>query len=585
MLGLAINEWIMIGVIIFVVYTQLATRLTNDAVFLTAMLIILLTGVLDTDDVFRGLVSPATLFLIFMFIVVEAMQRTGALKWLMDRLLGRHDGLTSTLAKIMIPATLLSSFVSNPSVAQIMYQSVAEWGRKYKIVPSKLLLPVSYMISLGGTCTIIAYPVNLVLFSILESATGEHYGIFTPLVSGALCSLVGMASIILLQKRLPECKDPMEKIHTYEEYIVEILVPSNNNAVGKTVGELGFDNLPYGHLVSIYHYDHDVVSPVTPNNYILGGDRLVFSGNIQELIDLRDRMGFTSATHHVFNAESNKKRKLQKISLTNKSEYVGKRAIDLQIGDENNLTLVAMLREGERITTLPRETVIKAGDILLLEGDVMRIPTNDETIILHETPEFQGLTWRSIVSMLSLPLLVLLSATNVMSLVEVSFLFAIVLCGLHCCNRLQAWSSINWNFVVVLTGAFAIGLGIKESGLAHHVSMLIQMMCGTDPLRNIIIITVAAVALTQILFDATVVPILAPIAIASAASMGADPLPFMLAVLLGASCNFSTQISTAHMMMVYPVGGFRLRDLVKFGIPFCFIMAATIVLVLWALYL
>lgn len=584
-LGLAMNEWIMIGVIIFVIYTQLATRLTNDAVFLTAMLIITLTGVLDTEQVFMGLVSPATLFLIFMFVVVESMQQTGALKWIMGHLLGRHGRMSVTLSRMMIPATLLSAFISNPSVAQIMYHPVAEWGRRYKIAPSKLLLPVSYMISLGGTCTIIAYPVNLMLFSLLEHTTGQHYGIFTPLLCGTICSVVGIVTILLLQKRLPECKDPLEAIQTYDEYLVEVIVPTHNDAVGKTIGELGLDKLPFGHLVSIHHFDHEMVSPVHPDNFIIGGDRIVFSGEIHELIQLRDRMGFASATHHVFDRKEVKKHNLQKVSITQKSPYIGKCIADTTFEDDNNITLVALLREGEHVSSLPRETVLQAGDILLLEGERLKIASNDERLIIHDSPELQGINWRSIVSMISLPLLVILSATGVMSMVNVSFLFALILCALHCCSRTQAWNSINWNFVVILTGAFAIGLAIKNSGLANHISILIQGFCGTDPLQTLIVITVSAILLTQVLFDATVVPILAPIALVSASNMGIDPLPFMLAVLLGASCNFTTQISTAHMMMVYPVGGFKVRDLVKFGIPMCIVMAITIVLAIWGIYL
>lgn len=580
-----LNEWIMIGVIIFVIYTQLATKLTNDVIFLTAMLIILLTGVLKTEQVFMGLVSSATLFLIFMFVIVECMQKTGALRWIMRLLLGKHRSMTVSLSKMMLVGTTLSALVSNPSVAQIMYHSVAEWGRKYNIAPSKLLLPVAYLISIGGTCTIIAYPVNLVLFSILENATGKHYGILTPLHCGVICSAVCAIAILLFQRWLPDCKDPMEAMRTHDEYLLEAIVPSKNAAIGQTVGEMGFTNLSFGKLIGIHHYDGESVSDVKSDEFIMGGDRLVFKGDISELIQLRDKLGFASATHHVYEYNKDKHATLQKVSLTLKSPYLGKRICDTTFEEDNNVALVALLREGEKIDTLPRETELKAGDMLIFEGDKLKIAAGNEQFILHDAPEFQGLTWRSIVSLLSLPILILLSTTGIMPLVDASFLFAIVLCAIHCCSRSQAWASINWNFVVLLTGAFAIGLAIKDCGLANHISILIQSMCGTDPIQTLIVITIAAVALTQVLFDATVVPILAPIAIVSASNMGLNPLPFILAVLLGSACNFTTQISTAHMMMVFPVGGFRVRDTLKFGLPLCLIMSATIILVLWALYL
>ena len=125
---------------------------------------------------------------------------------------------------------------------------------------------------------------------------------------------------------------------------------------------------------------------------------------------------------------------------------------------------------------------------------------------------------------------------------------------------------------------------MKDSGLAGTLSEIIASLCGSEPLQTTIVLTIAAILMTQVMFDATVVPILAPIALESAVQLNTDPLPMVMAVLLGSACNFTTQISTAHMTMVYPMGGYRLRDLVRFGIPFCIIMSVTIVATVMLFY-
>lgn len=585
-LGLALNGWIMLGIIIFIIYAQLATKMTTDAVYLTAILALVLTGIMDSGEVFQGLVTPATLFLIFMFVIVECMQRTGALKWTMDHILGKYKNMNSTLLRLTLTATSLSAFISNPSVGQIMYNSASEWGRRFHLPPSKLLLPIAYMIGIGGTCTVIAYPVNLLLISLLEHATGEHYNILVTLPGGAFCSVICIISIFLFQRRLPVCKDPEAALAATEDYMVEMLVPTTNSLVGSTIEEAGLNKLDCGHIVRIVHFDHEVITPVSNDDIILGGDRLVFTGDITELVKLRDKLEFVSSTHHVYNINELNIRHNQysKISLTNKSPLVGKSISETDFEETNHVVLVALLRAGERIDKLPREIILKTGDTLLFEGEKIQLPTTSEQYIIHEAPQMGKLSWRGGISIVALALVIILSAVNVMPLLDAAFCAALCLCALGCCTRAQAWSSIVWNFVVMLTGAFAIGIAMKSSGLAGALSDIIGIFCGTSPMQTTITLTIAAVLMTQVLFDATVVPVLVPIALESAAQMGISPLPLVMAILLGSACNFTTPISTAHMVMVYPVGGYRVRDLVNFGWPFCIIMTVAIVIAVQLFY-
>lgn len=186
-----------------------------------------------------------------------------------------------------------------------MYQPIADWSRKNNLSPSKFLLPAGFIIAISGTCTIIGYPINLVLFNFCENATGEHYNIFTPLIGGLICTLVCIVYILILQRKLPQSPDPQETAYNTEEYIVEMLVPTENKATLKTIQELQLNKLNYGQLVSIVRFDNFVISPVKPDETIYGGDRLVFSGHIEPLLELRDRMVFTSSTKHLFNLKEN----------------------------------------------------------------------------------------------------------------------------------------------------------------------------------------------------------------------------------------------------------------------------------------
>lgn len=585
-LGLTIQAWITVAVVLFIILSQFVTKIPTDAVYLIAMLVLVLTGVLDSTEVFTGLASPATLFIIFFFVITACLRNTGALSWMTKKLFGKHRGNTESLLRMMIPAGIISAFISNPSVGDIMYQPIADWSRKNRLAPSKFLLPVAYIIGLSGSCTIIGYPINLVVFSFCENATGTHYNIFAPLIGGLICTLVCIVYVILMQRRLPQCPDPQKAALNTEEYIVEMLVPTDNSAVFQTIQELQLDQLSYGHLVSIVRFDNYVISPVKPSEAVFGGDRLVFSGLIEPLLELRDRMGFASSNKHLFNLHENDgvKKNIQFFSIPPQSPLSGKRLIDTEFEDKHAVTLVALMRASERITTLPRETELHTGDLLLFEGEKIKLSAFSNLLVPHQAPPIVQPSWRTWASLAIVFLVVLLPALGVVSLLTAVFCATMLLCGIKCCSRSQAWSSINWTIITMMTGAFCISAAMKDSGLASNISDAITNLCGTNPMQATIVLTGSAILMTQFIFDASVISVLIPIAIQLSASLGVNPLPFAMAVMLGASCNFTTHISTAHMIPVLPIGGFKVSDITKFGLPLCLIMFVTIILVVKLFY-
>jgi len=152
------------------------------------------------------------------------------------------------------------------------------------------------------------------------------------------------------------------------EYTVELLVPTENAAVGSTVAESGLDNVPGGRLIEIVRFDREVISPVPTDEFILGGDRLVYAGEVDEILNLRRTHGLVNANHHVFSvSEVDRSRRLRTGYIKYGSPLIGKKMEDTSFESDNNLTLVAVSRKGERIRQSPREIVLEPGDSLLIE--------------------------------------------------------------------------------------------------------------------------------------------------------------------------------------------------------------------------
>ena len=267
----------------------------------------------------------------------------------------------------MLPVAVLSSFLSNTTIVTLFVNIVKMWSKKLGISPSKLLIPLSYASGMGGVCTLIGTPPNLIISGLYQQETGQAMNIFTTTISGLFCLIVGVLSIIAMCRLLPDRKAPESAFESASEYTVELQVPSDNKFIGETIGDAGLLNVKGGSLIEIYHFD-DVQSPVSEEEYIMGGDHLVFAGQIDEILDLKKTHGLVSANHHIFSVkELEKNRKLRTAYVTFGSKLIGTRLFDNNFGKKNNITLVAVARNGQRINQAPRDVVLQAGDTLLLE--------------------------------------------------------------------------------------------------------------------------------------------------------------------------------------------------------------------------
>lgn len=241
------------------------------------------------------------------------------------------------------------------------------WSHKLGVSPSKLLIPLSYASGMGGVCTLIGTPPNLIISGLYADNTGQSMNIFATAVPGLFCLFVGVLSVIAMRRMLPVRKAPESAFESTSEYTVELQVPSDNPYIGQTLGEAGLYTVKGGSLLEVYHFD-EVPSPVTENEYILGGDHLVYAGQIDEILELVETHGLVSANHHVFSLnEIDHNRQLRTAYVTFGSPLIGTTISKSDFERKNNMTLVAVARRGMRISDPPRQVVLRAGDTLLLD--------------------------------------------------------------------------------------------------------------------------------------------------------------------------------------------------------------------------
>lgn len=290
------QAWFTLGVLVIMFSILLFTKARTDMVFIGAMAALYISGVLNVKEAFGGFCSESVLVVATMFMVIAGLIHTGVLKWVVKHVMGHPSSLNKAIVRVMLPAATLSSVLSNTTVVALFVNVVKMWSRKLGISPSKLLIPLSYASGMGGICTLIGTPPNLIISGMYAEQTGERMSIFTPLLPGVFCLAVGILSVLALKKLIPNRKSPMEN-SSDSEYTIELRVPSNNVNIGKGFAEAivdaGAGNFDL-EILALRHFDKEIICPIQDDSIIMGSDRLMVSGRGEEIKRFCQRMGFVN---------------------------------------------------------------------------------------------------------------------------------------------------------------------------------------------------------------------------------------------------------------------------------------------------
>jgi di/tricarboxylate transporter len=587
LLGFGIDAWITIITVLGMFSILLFTKWRSDVVFLGAIGVLFVTGVLDAKEAFSGFSSSSVITVGVLFVVVAGLTHTGVLHFIVKRILGTPSSYSKAVTRLMLPVAVLSSFLSNTTVVSLFVGIVRMWARKLNVSPSKLLIPLSYASGMGGVCTLIGTPPNLIISGLYEEKTGEAMNILTTTIPGLFCLTIGVLSIIAMRRLLPDRKVPESAFESTGEYTVELRVPSDNPYIGKTLGEAGLYHVKGGSLIDMYHFD-DVPMPVTEDEPIMGGDHLVYAGQIDELIDMSWSHQLVSADHHVFSmSELDMSRRLRTAYVNFGSNLIGKTIGGSTFEKDNNVILAAVARRGERLNEAPRQVVLQAGDTLLL---VCPKNINVDSLglknALHffDSEDVPNIGTGTLVSTAIMIAMVVLSALGVMPLLQCAFLAAAAMLICRCCNMEQAMRAVNWEILMVFAGSATLGLAIQKTGIAECLANGILDVCGTNPIVLMTAVCFVGTFVTEFISNTAAGAMFFPIMYQAAEKLGYDPFPFLVALMVSVSSSFATPIGSPTHMLVYGPGGYRFSDFMRIGLLMNLIILAANILIVNIVY-
>lgn len=577
--GFSFQIWLVIIMVIGLFYILIRTRVPAEVTFLGAVTFLLATGVITEHDLMEAFGSEAILVTGAFCIILAGLLNTGVLYWLSKHLLGEPSTFRKAIIHVMVPTAILSAMLGCLEVTHLFTEMVKIWARKLTIAPSKLLMPLSYAATLGGMCTLLGHTSNLVVAGLYVEQTGQALNLFAPLIPGLVCTIVGIVLITLLRDKIPPRESPEVSFEETSDYTVELLVPTDNEAVMKTVDEAGLRNVRGGSLIEIVRFDKEVISPVPADEYIFGGDRLIYSGQINEIIELKNSHGLVAADHHVYNInEIDSNRKMRTAYVNFGSELIGSRMCEIDFEKRSDMVLVAVARQGRRIDEQPRKVVLQAGDTLLLECPSKR-DTNLEstfrrTLTFFDSQFVPQLGVRTIISASILILMFMLSTFQVVPLITSTMIAAGAMLLFKCCRMDSVAKYIDWNFLLTLGAMMVFPTAITKTGLVTMISNPILDLCAQNPYIILIVMCLLASVVSELFSNISAAAVFFPIIYHQAISLGCDPMPFTIALMTSVTISYATPVGSVTHMHIYGPGGFKFTDFLHLGTWMHFVLFA-----------
>lgn len=570
-------------VLVAVLLLLALTRIPPDAIFmaaLTAMMALPVpvdgvwqVGLLTVEAGVQGFANAGVMTIAALFVVVVGLRDTGAIDWIASALLGRPRGERGALVRVMLPVAGLSAFLNNTPVVAMMIPAVQDWAKRLQLAPSRLLLPLSYAAILGGTCSLIGTSTNLVVAGLVLSHDAlTPLGMFDITWVGLPTALLcGVAMLVFGPLLLPDRRAEARALANPREYTLELLVPQGSSMASQTIDQAGLRNLPGGFLIQVERGE-DLIAPVAPDFVLREGDRLLFAGIVDSIRDLVQTRGLVLTTDQVFKLDSPRhRRRLFEAVVSGTSVLSGATVRSAGFRNRFDGAVIAVARNGARIRRKIGDIPLQAGDLLLVEADPgfgQRVGRGNDFLLVRSledsTPRRHG---RAPVAITILLGMVMSAALGLYPMMVSAMLAAAAMVATRCCTLTDARLGIDWSILIVIGASLGLGAAMEQTGAASLLADSVVPAFGQSPHVLLATIFAATALLTSMVSNTAAVALMFSVSLATAHSVDASPMPFVVAVMMGGSACFATPIGYQTNLMVYGPGGYRFGDFLRAGVP------------------
>jgi len=558
--------------------------------FFIAILGLVVGGVLSPQEAIHGFANEQLAVIILLLIISDIFKKSSVIDVIFNRLFGAHHSYTRFRFSMMTVVASFSAFFNNTPLVAMMMPYVNNWANKREVSASKLLIPLSYAAILGGCVTLIGTSTNLIVNGLAVEAGFEALSIFDFAYAGLPMFLIGVLYLLLFSDRLlPEKETQLDhQLSNRREFFIETQVKAGSQLIGQTVQHAGFRNLKGLYLVEI-HRGMQSIAPVSPEEQIQKDDALIFAGETTSVEEIQKQdLGLTlpKMVERMLDTKSS----INEIVVSFNSNLIGKKVQDTDFRARFDAAIVAIHRNGEKVSGKIGEVELKAGDVLLVFSgtDFLSRTKNHQAfyVLTHtEEPEQINVTKVAVVftALISSILLAAFTSISLLTCLSAVLLIAVFM-KIVPLNEIR--KGLDFDLILLIAFGLALGKGMINSGASIYLADLFLFL---NPYLGgfgfLVLIFFVTNILAAYITNKAAVAILFPISVALAMELGLNPIPFILIVSFGAAANFITPIGYQTNLMVYGPGGYSFKDFMKIGLPLTIIYMLVTAFILNYMYL
>ncbi|MDQ3633352.1 MAG: SLC13 family permease [Acidobacteriota bacterium] len=581
------------GVLLLAVVLFVTEKISVDLVALLIMAILLVSQILSPAEGLAGFSNTATITVASMFIISAGLFKTGAVNFLgvfVNRIFKQNFWVA--MIAVMILVGVLSAFINNTPVIAIFLPIILGVAKETKISASKLLMPISFASMLGGVCTLIGTSTNILVSSIAEEKGLPAFTMFEFLPLGLAMFVVGTAYMLIIGIRLiPERRGEGDLTETFSlgEYLTEVVLQDHSSSVGCKIKDAPIcKDLDF--LILEIRRGEELLNLPTAEVVLHAGDNLKIRADVEKIRALQKREGVKLKPQSKWGDESvtSEDYKLVEAVVAPHATFDGESLQEINFREKYGTTVLAIRQHGKLLREKISDTKLRGGDTLLIEANKDRIASlklDNDFIIVSETETVKFRRDKVVIAILIVVGVILSASLGFLPIVVSSVVGAILLVLFRCLLLDEVYQAIDWKIIFLLAGVLSLGTALEKTGAAEMVSLTILSSVGSfGPVLLVSGFYLLTSISTEMISNNASAALIAPIAIATAATLEVSPIPFLVAVTFAASASFMTPVGYQTNTMIYGPGQYKFFDFVKVGTPLNIILwitASLLIPVFW----
>lgn len=565
---MAWEQGFVLALLALIIVSLLASKLKPSVIFAGSAFIAFMVGMIDLPSLAKNFTNSSLLTLVLLILSSCALEKTRLISWV-----GRYisEGrLGSVVGKLGLSTAILSSFTNNTAVVVSLIGAIK---RNQRHAPSRLLIPLSYAAILGGTLTLIGTSTNLIINSFVEDAGLPSLSFFAPTTIGIAVLLGGLLILIPLSYLLPQYDEGSQD---ELPYFLEARVEGGSPLVGKSITENNLRALRKLFLAEVIREGKTIAS-VDPDMVLLAGDRLLFCGDIESVTTLQEINGLTLFGQHHLNGQN-----LIEVIVSQSASIRGKSIKSSQFRDRFDAVVVAIRRGHERLEGGLGKIELQAGDTLVLvpgkNFEQSKQQLKREFVIISDLDSAAKLDGdKSALVLLGFAGVIAAELLNLFPIIKGLSVYLLALLALGVINIGELRRRFPIDIVVIVGAALSIAQLMLSSGLSVQLgNMFMELFNGWGVMGALIAVYLITLVLTELITNNAAAALAFPIGYSMALGYGVDPMPFIMAVLFGASASFISPYGYQTNLLVFSVGNYTLLDYVKVGLPMSIIYSVLV---------